>query len=157
MKICKECKQPNKFRPWKCVCIICERKHALERYYIKKQQDSNFLKKHAEKERANRRTAKGCQYALYNRAKTRAKQFKWKFNITLDDIIVPERCPILGMTLMVSEKMSDCSPSLDRIDSSKGYIKGNIQVISSKANTIKNNASLEEIEKVFNYMKNRRA
>lgn len=157
MKICVECFQPNKFRKWKCVCIECERKHAIERYYTKKQQDPNFLKEHAKRERANRRTPKGCQYALYNRAKSRAKQFKWKFNISLDDIIVPEKCPILGIPLTVSEKMSDGSPSLDRIDNSLGYVKGNVQVISVKANTIKSNATMEEIEKVYNYMKNHRA
>jgi hypothetical protein len=154
MKLCNECKQPNEFRKWRRVCIVCDRKHAIERYYTQKQNDPTFLQKHSEKERLNRRTPKGCQYALYSRAKSRAKRYQLDFNIVLDDIIVPERCPILGIPLVVSETMSDCSPSLDRIIPSVGYVKGNIQVISAKANTIKSNDSLDELEKVYLWMKN---
>jgi hypothetical protein len=160
MKECRKChntKNEEEFRKHRAVCRECEIKKAIKYYYTQKQQNPNFLKLHAERERAIRRTENGCKRGLYNRAKSRAKRFKLDFNITLNDIIVPKICPILGMPLMVSEKMSDCSPSLDRINCTQGYIKGNIQVISAKANTIKSNASLEEIEKVFNYMKNRRA
>src|SRR6266481_1415047 len=47
----------------------------------------------------------------------------------------------------------DRTPSLDRIDPSKGYIKGNIAVISFRANRLKGNATLDEIRKVINYLK----
>ena len=59
---------------------------------------------------------------------------------------IPEFCPILGIPLIrVGTIATDNSPSIDRIDSTKGYIKGNVQVISKKANTLKNSSSLSEL------------
>ena len=43
-------------------------------------------------------------------------------------------------------------PTLDRIDSNKGYIKENIQVISFKANRLKNNATIDELKCIIKYM-----
>jgi len=56
-------------------------------------------------------------------------------------------CPLLKIPLFRGEKNS-CpnSPTLDRIDSSKGYTKDNVQVISLKANTAKSNLSLDEMK-----------
>lgn len=69
------------------------------------------------------------------------------FNIDMLDIVIPDMCPLLGIPLLrasVGRKVHG-SPSLDRIDPSKGYIKGNVWVISTRANTLKNNATLEEL------------
>tara|TARA_Y100001938_G_scaffold104877_1_gene143123 strand:+ start:1883 stop:2233 length:351 start_codon:yes stop_codon:yes gene_type:complete len=68
---------------------------------------------------------------------------------------VPKKCPYLGIDLIVGKIGGlDSSPSLDRIDNTKGYIKGNVQIISRKANQIKNNASFEEFEMIyFNWRK----
>lgn len=91
---------------------------------------------------------------LLNAARKRAKDQNLEFNLDIDDIILPIQCPILGIELMFNKHNAcDNSYSIDRIESNKGYIKGNIQIISFKANTIKNNASLLEIEKVYLYMK----
>jgi hypothetical protein len=91
---------------------------------------------------------------LFNAAKKRAKDNNIDFNLELDDIILPLKCPILGIELVFNtDKAKDNSYSIHRIDPNKGYIKSNIQIISFKANTIKNNASLTEIEKVYLYMK----
>lgn len=89
-------------------------------------------------------------------AKKRAKNKGIEFNLKPEDIIIPEYCPILGMRLVIHEdKAHDNSPSLDRIDPSIGYIPGNICVISNKANRLKNNATIEQIEAILRYMKER--
>ena len=91
---------------------------------------------------------------LLQAAKKRAKDKNLDFNLDLDDIILPQKCPILDIELKFNtNKVEPNSYSIDRIDNSKGYVKGNIQIISFKANTIKSFASLDEIEKVYHYMK----
>ena len=78
--------------------------------------------------------------------KQRAKEKGLEFSITEKDVIIPEFCPILGIPLFrVGKTHSPNSPSLDHIDSTKGYIKGNIQVISHRANILKNSATLSEL------------
>lgn len=91
---------------------------------------------------------------LYSHAKERAKSLNLKINISPKDIIVPEYCPILGVKLTRNKKKCQYnSYSLDRIDNSKGYIKGNVHVISFKANSMKNSGTIEELEKLLAYLK----
>lgn len=85
------------------------------------------------------------QYKLWNGARTRAREKHRLFTIAIQDIQIPECCPLLGMPL-VSGSHSGASPSLDRLDSDKGYIPGNVWVISHKANTAKSNLSLSELK-----------
>ena len=86
---------------------------------------------------------------LYNAAKRRARNKNLEFSIVLDDIIIPEYCPILNIKLQPNQDgtktQSRSSPSLDRIDNTKGYTKENIQVISSQANIMKSNATKEDL------------
>lgn len=87
-------------------------------------------------------------------AKARAKKRGWKFNIDVSDIIIPERCPILDIPLAFTEgKQNEGTPALDRINNFKGYVKGNVQVISHKANRHKADLSVEDIERLFAYVK----
>lgn len=82
----------------------------------------------------------------YQRCRARARQMGYEFDLEVSDIVIPETCPILHIPLYTGEgKASANSPSLDRIDSSKGYIKGNIQVISFKANTMKSDANRTDL------------
>ncbi len=84
---------------------------------------------------------------LWLGARKRAKDRNIEFTIEETDIIIPATCPVLGIPIVRTIDKQACSgsPSLDRIDSNKGYIKGNIRVISFRANTLKNNASVEEL------------
>lgn len=89
------------------------------------------------------------QYKLWYRAKRRCKESGRVFDIEISDIHVPEVCPIF---LVPFEENTPHSASLDRIDSSKGYIKGNIQVISTRANVLKNNVTLDELRRLVKSM-----
>jgi hypothetical protein len=98
-----------------------------------------------------------CRFIFYS-AKQRSKAANVVFNITKQDVldVYPRdnKCPMLGLTLKINtEKTKENSPSLDRIVPEKGYVKNNIIIISHKANRIKNNASLEDLERIVEYLK----
>ena len=93
--------------------------------------------------------------SIFRSAKDRARTRGLEFDITKEDIIIPGMCPILKIPIIKSfNSTTKNSPSLDRIDSTKGYVKGNVQVISLRANTLKNNATIEELEAVLKCLKN---
>lgn len=79
---------------------------------------------------------------LYRSAKKRALQKGLEFNIELRDIHIPKKCPILKVPLICSTRYS---PSIDRIYPDKGYVKGNIAIISVLANSMKANATPQEL------------
>jgi hypothetical protein len=101
---------------------------------------------------------KNQEQTMISYAKDRAKRKGFEFNIEKSDIDIPIICPILGIPIFKEMNLnrlsgpSGNSPSLDRIDNAKGYIKGNIQVISHRANTMKANASPQELIRFANWV-----
>lgn len=93
------------------------------------------------------------EYSLWRSAKDSSRKKGREFSIDVEDIIIPTHCPILGHKLDITEKRSHDSPSIDRVDSSKGYIKDNIQIISWRANMLKSNMTLEECEKLLLHLR----
>lgn len=101
-----------------------------------------------------KRRRKNQPLYLFTSAKKRATKKNQLFTISVEDIVVPEVCPVLGITLAIATgHRKDNSPSVDRIDNSKGYIPGNVQVISNRANRIKSDAKIEELLMIAEYMK----
>lgn len=97
---------------------------------------------------------------MWDNAKRRARISNVPFYIEKSDIVIPERCPALGIELRHDydgQKGSRIpnSPSLDRIIPELGYVKDNIIVVSRLANMIKNNATVEQIGMVFAFYKAR--
>jgi len=87
-------------------------------------------------------------------AKSRAKCKNLEFKITENDIYIPERCPVFGVVIEKSDKTNNYnSISLDRLDSTKGYTKDNINIISLRANKIKSDATFEEFEAIYKWWK----
>ncbi len=84
---------------------------------------------------------------LFTQAKGRARRSKLEFSITLDDIVIPEYCPYLDikLTKLWGFGRQDTNASIDRIDNTKGYVKGNIEIISFKANLLKRDATIKEL------------
>lgn len=77
------------------------------------------------------------------------------FNITAADIEVPENCPVFGTEFIfggVGGYKAWASPSVDRVIPHLGYVKGNVRVISNRANTIKNNATSAELRRLADYI-----
>ena len=99
-------------------------------------------KAHAAAKHIERKLNNPALYLL-KYAKSRAKHDNLEFNIVLEDIVIPEFCPYLGTPIQMFDKQH--AASLDRIDSSRGYTKDNIQVISYLANRMKSNATEEQL------------
>jgi hypothetical protein len=94
---------------------------------------------------------KSIRSRLHNGAHKRVKDSGIEFDITSEDIILVEFCPLLGVELeYANSKATDFSPSLGRIDPTKGYIKDNIQVVSFLANRMKNSATPEMLVRFAN-------
>ncbi len=135
---CKRCganewRRRKKADSWGFDCLPCSRRRVKER-------------------RADPATA------LLDGARARAKQQGELCTISADDVraVFPAdmRCPVLGVPFTFGKrKHTPASPSLDRIDPTRGYVPGNIAVISRRANVVKNDATLNELEQVVQWLR----
>lgn len=97
------------------------------------------------------------ELCLLRAAKSRAAKYNLPFSITEEDVLIPTYCPILKLKL--ERKFGgygghDSSPSLDRIVPELGYVPGNVWVISQKANSMKSNASVRELQLFKEWIRN---
>ncbi len=91
---------------------------------------------------------------LLNAAKGRAKKNGIPFDLTEEDIEIPKICPIFKKPFVYTiGGRHDFTPSLDRVDNTKGYVKENVIVISWKANDLKSNATIKELIMLANFYK----
>lgn len=152
-----------------------EQKKYLKEYRKKRRQEysKEYNKKYylINKEKIIRQTTENKKriakedpvYSLFVRAKERAKKRNILFDIDKEYLksIYPKnnRCPILNIDFQLGflneiKKNKDYAPSLDRIIPDKGYVKGNLVIVSFIANRVKNNVSVETLEKIVNFYKN---
>lgn len=90
---------------------------------------------------------------LITAARHRALKKGLEFNLTEADLDIPAICPVLGIPLIHGTRQShDQAPSIDRKESSKGYIPSNIWIISHKANCLKKDMTMEEFEEYLKHM-----
>ena len=117
--------------------------------------------------RANRRAEQkrrscpeGLAKTFIYAARTRVRKTGLALNITAGDILAVwpknNRCPVLGTLFYFGPRRGRQRPdvaTLDRLDSDKGYVRGNIAVISWRANDLKRNATVREIQQLLRWMK----
>lgn len=105
----------------------------------------------------NKKYERDPAQAHLNAIKCRAKKNNLPFNLTIEDLTIPDVCPVLNIPLNKTwghadqEDNKDYSPSIDRIIPSLGYVKHNVRIISCRANRIKTDSSVEEIRLVYEY------
>lgn len=142
MRICGRCDTPLMGRQGKYCSDSCGNKVRTKRHY-----DNNPEKFQLIRDKYNANYTK----AAHARLKCRAKRLGIPFSICVSDIIVPALCPVLCIPLQVNigKGYHASSPSVDRIVPELGYVKGNIRVISARANLLKNDASELELSAVL--------
>jgi len=132
--------------------LWAEAKRERERLYYQKTKELRRERNIASYEK--RRLENPVPFA-YRGCRQGARQRGIEFNITVEYLqsIWNEVCPILGISMTTNKgRVQDNSYSIDRIDSSKGYVEGNVMVISYRANVIKNMGTAEEHQKIANYL-----
>lgn len=88
-------------------------------------------------------------------AKRRSERDGIPFDLTIEDIVIPTRCPVLGITLRPSEAgegRHDAAPSIDRIKPELGYVRGNTVIISWRANCLKRDATAIELRRLADWL-----
>ncbi len=112
----------------------------------KNEKEAQFRRNHQQDPTTRRK-------ALLKYAKVRAEEVGCPFDLTLEDIEIPQTCPVLGLAFTFPQgKIQDTSPTVDRLIPALGYVKNNITVICWRANLIKGNSTLEEIEAVIGWL-----
>ena len=92
----------------------------------------------------------------FRRKKANARSAGHEWTLQFGHLDWVEYCPILGIRLdYFAEKTQENSPSFDRIDPSKGYVTGNVEIVSWRANRIKNDGTSEEHERIAQYIRER--
>lgn len=94
---------------------------------------------------------------IFNNKRSRCKRDGKEFTLDYDSIQWPTHCPVLGIELEYTRRRGKSSspeknsPSFDRIDPTKGYVPGNVIIVSNLANTIKSNATVDQLERVASF------
>jgi hypothetical protein len=91
------------------------------------------------------------RWIVRSKGNKRARQRK-ELSIADYKSLITTHCPLLGLELSYASYTTTRTPdnyaSLDKIDPNKGYILGNVQIVSFRANTLKNSATLEELKQI---------
>lgn len=125
-------------------------KEASRRYYQTHKEKLQLKRTEFYRNHRSRQKLRGIKH--------RCKKFNLPFDVDadyMDKLEVPEFCPVLGIKLNPKDGKGphSYSPSIDRIIPELGYIKGNLRIISNRANILKNNMTAEECEKILEDLK----
>lgn len=143
--MCKYCKQQYliEYTYQKFCSVSCRKAYNKEYWYHYYRDDKTYESNKADRKLYSRNLRiRDPIKILYNNRKNDAKTRDIEFTITRDDLVIPEVCPVLKTKFI---RKTSSAASVGRIDPTKGYIPGNVQIISRKANVMKNNATPDEL------------
>lgn len=178
MFTCRDCgdrkRERERVAPRRNWCCECRRRYDREytalhptttkrkykRYETSKPQQAKARKRRyyrrnvvTERARSQKYYAKNALRYSFTAARRRAAKKGLPFSIRLEDLVVPVVCPVLGIRLTKgTRKRHDNSPSLDRRIPARGYVPGNVAIISLQANTLKNSGTAEEHRRIAAWM-----
>lgn len=142
-------------------CKDCKLVLPLSDYYSRVGRRGNtiyhsYCKECHKKRNIGNRRGRPWEETALGAKRDNAKKMGIEFDITLEDLgEPPTHCPVLGIELQYKggKRNAPNLASIDRIDSSKGYVKGNVAIVSYRANTLKRDATLQELEKLVEYLR----
>ncbi len=157
------------------VCVVCHQEYVRERQARPEEKERNRLRSRksaftqeawaARNERRSvlwreRRLTREGQAKALLRVARRGKRCEIDLPYVLSIWPVDDKCPVFGTPFLYAAprgRKRDTAPSLDRFDSTQGYVPGNVHVISWRANRAKNNSSLEDLRRLLQWMEAVRA
>ena len=172
IKPCKHCNMGVagcKKNNFKVICPTC-RKKSMKNYLRKWQKENRkkiqsyckkYQRSHPDVIKAQIKIHKQNldthpEKKMFYAARGRAKKRDLECTIILSDIVIPKTCPVLGIPIITDGVLNANSPSIDRHDPEIGYTPENISVVSFRANTLKSDATLQEIKKLLDYLERRK-
>lgn len=168
MKQCTRCKETKSLEDFSSHTSYCKPCNSLRKqeYYTKnadaiRARARAYVAADRERHRAKtnewrkKKKADDPEHFLWKSAKRRAANNGLPFTLKKEDVVIPEVCPVLGIKLSTQTKRGFISnaATLDKVVQELGYTKENTRVISWRANQIKRDATLEELEAVVAYVR----
>lgn len=133
----------------------------MAEYYVRNQEvfrknHSAYYTEHKEELNAYCKSYRGRELQenpekiIFLRTRRRAEDRGIPFDLDLSDMIIPSVCPVLGIVIVCSGgRPRPDSPSVDRMIPSLGYVRGNVRIISNRANTLKSDSTVEEMTMIL--------
>lgn len=137
-------------------CIRCQVEKGLPEFSRSKRSKDGFhyyckacTRGYHNKDNVRSYAARHPERKLVQWAKQRAKRTGVEFDLTHDDVTVPDLCPVFGTPLVPGD--GDNAPTLDRIRNTEGYVRGNVVVVSMRANRMKSDSSVAELRALADF------
>lgn len=131
-------------------CTQCPELRLLGRTKCQRHIDQHNATSHRAEQNPESKVSKLIRAAAY-----RSRKQGIPFALTIDDLLpLPTVCPVLGFELVFAHRTRAGrrdGPSLDRLIPALGYVRGNVRIISMRANHIRNDATASELEAVAKY------
>jgi hypothetical protein len=129
-----------------------KRQHGLTDEQIVENQRLRNKKKEAKRPKGEARSIDQYLRRKITNIKGKCRKHNIPCDISAEDFTMPEVCPVYGIKMVWGSDLADGTPSFDRFDPNGGYVKGNVRIISLKANRLKSNATIDDLKAVIAWM-----